>query len=36
MALWSRARSAEHPDYEPDLNVKKAKAEIDAEQQLLI
>ncbi len=27
---------AEHSDYEPDLNFKKAKAESDAEQQTLI
>jgi hypothetical protein len=27
---------AEHPDYEPDLNFKKAKAETGAEQQPLI
>ena len=27
---------AEHPDYEPDLNFRKAKAETDAEQQSLI
>jgi hypothetical protein len=27
---------AEHPDYEPDLNFKKAKAEADAEQATLI
>ena len=27
---------AEHPDYEPDLNFKKAKAESDVEQQSLI
>ena len=27
---------AEHPDYEPNLNFKKAKAEPDAEQQSLI
>jgi len=27
---------AEHPDYEPDLNFKKANAETDAEQQTLI
>jgi len=34
--LLSGARSAEHPDYEPDLNFKKAKAESNAEQQRLI
>jgi hypothetical protein len=35
-ALLNGARCAEHPDYEPDLNFKKAKAEKDAEQQPLI
>ncbi len=32
----SPPQRAEHPDYEPDLNFKKAKAESDAEQQTLI
>lgn len=32
---WHPQR-AEHPDYEPDLNFKKAKAESDSEQQTLI
>jgi len=27
---------AEHPDYEPDLNLKRAKGESDAQQQSLI
>ena len=34
--LLKGTQSAEHPDYEPDLNFKKAKAETDAEQQSLI
>jgi hypothetical protein len=29
-ALLSGLHRAEHPDYEPDLNFKKAKAEMDA------
>jgi hypothetical protein len=33
--LHARIR-AEHPDYEPDLNFKKAKAEAEGEQQTLI
>ncbi len=35
-ALLNGSQRAEHPDYEPDLNFKKAKAETDAEQQPLI
>jgi hypothetical protein len=34
--LLDGKQRAEHPDYEPDLNFKKAKAERDAEQQALI
>ena len=34
--LLNGTQRAEHPDYEPDLNFKKAKAERDAEQQALI
>lgn len=34
--LLGGTQRAEHPDYEPDLNFKKAKAESDAEQQTLI
>ena len=34
--LLDQKQRAEHPDYEPDLNFKKAKAERDAEQQSLI
>lgn len=34
--LLDNTQRAEHPDYEPDLNFKKAKAESDAEQQALI
>ncbi|MEP6699186.1 MAG: hypothetical protein ABJB09_05585 [Verrucomicrobiota bacterium] len=34
--LLAGTQGAEHPDYEPDLNFKKAKAEKDAEQQTLI
>jgi len=34
--LLNETQRAEHPDYEPDLNFKKAKAESDAEQQPLI
>jgi len=34
--LLDNTQRAEHPDYEPDLNFKKAKAETDAEQQSLI
>ena len=34
--LLNNTQRAEHPDYEPDLNFKKAKAERDAEQQSLI
>jgi len=34
--LLDGTQRAEHPDYEPDLNFKKAKAETDAEQQRLI
>jgi hypothetical protein len=34
--LLNGTRSAEHPDYEPDLNFKKARPETDAEQQTLI
>ncbi|MDQ6911940.1 MAG: hypothetical protein M3119_00225 [Verrucomicrobiota bacterium] len=34
--LLNGTQRAEHPDYEPDLNFKKAKAETDAEQQSLI
>jgi hypothetical protein len=30
-----RRQRAAHPDYEPDLKFKKAKAETDAEQQLI-
>jgi len=35
-SLLDGKQRAEHPDYEPDLNFKKAKAEKDAEQQSLI
>ena len=31
--LLNGTQNAEHPDYEPDLNFKKAKAETEAEQQ---
>ncbi len=31
--LLNNTRRAEHPDYEPDLNFKKAKAEAAGEQQ---
>lgn len=34
--LLNETQRAEHPDYEPDLNFKKAKAEANAEQQPLI
>ena len=34
--LLNRTQRAEHPDYEPDLNFKKARVETDAEQQSLI
>ena len=34
--LLNGTQRAEHPDYKPDLNFKKAKAETDAEQQTLI
>ena len=34
--LLDNTQRAEHPEYEPDLNFKKAKAESDAEQQTLI
>lgn len=34
--LLNGAQRAEHPDYEPNLNFKKAKAEMDAEQRELI
>jgi DNA modification methylase len=34
--LLNGTHRAEHPDYEPDLNFKKARAERDAEQQTLI
>jgi hypothetical protein len=34
--LLDNTQRAEHPDYEPDLNFKKAKAESEAEQQALI
>ncbi len=34
--LLNGTQRAEHPDYEPDLNFKKAKAEADSEQQALI
>ena len=34
--LLDGTQRAEHPDYEPDLNFKKAKAEGDAEQQSLM
>jgi hypothetical protein len=34
--LLNNAQRAEHPDYEPDLNFKKAKAETDGEQRSLI
>ncbi len=35
-ALPLGGQRAEHPNYEPDLNFKKAKAESDAEQQALL
>ncbi len=35
-ALLNGAQRAEHPDYEPDLNFKKARAEAAGEQQPLI
>jgi hypothetical protein len=34
--LLDNTQRAEHPDYEPDLNFKKARAESDVEQQTLI
>jgi hypothetical protein len=34
--LLDHTQHAEHPDYEPDLNFKKAKAEAAGEQQSLI
>ncbi len=34
--LLDGTQRTEHPDYEPDLNFKKAKAETDAEQQTFI
>jgi hypothetical protein len=34
--LLDNTQRAEHPDYEPDLNFKKAKAEAAGEQQPLI
>jgi hypothetical protein len=34
--LAQRTQRTEHPDYEPDLNFKKAKAETDAKQPSLI
>ena len=34
--LLNGTQRAEHPDYEPDLNFKKAKAESDAERQSFI
>jgi hypothetical protein len=34
--LLGESQRAEHPDYEPDLNFNKAKAESDVEQQPLI
>lgn len=34
--LLAGTQRAEHPDYEPDLNFKKAKAEAADEQQALI
>jgi hypothetical protein len=34
--LLDNTQRAEHPDYEPDLNFKKAKAEAAGEQQSLI
>jgi site-specific DNA-methyltransferase (adenine-specific) len=34
--LLDHTQRPEHPDYEPDLNFKKAKAEADSEQQTLI
>jgi site-specific DNA-methyltransferase (adenine-specific) len=34
--LLDGTRRAEHPDYEPDLNFRKAKAEADVQQQSLI
>ena len=34
--LFDNIQRAEHPDYEPDLNFKKAKAESEAEQQTSI
>jgi hypothetical protein len=35
-ALLDNTQRAEHPDYEPDLNFKKARAEAAGEQQPLI
>jgi hypothetical protein len=35
-ALLDNTQRAENPDYEPDLDFKKAKAEGEAEQQTLI
>ncbi len=34
--LLEGTQRAEHPDYEPDLNFKRAKPESDVEQQTLI
>lgn len=34
--LLSGKQRAEHPDYEPDLNFKKAKAEASGEQKTLL
>lgn len=34
--LLDGTQRTEHPDYEPDLNFKKAKADSDSEQQTLI
>ncbi len=34
--LVDTTQRAEHPDYEPDLNLKKAKVEVTDEQQSLI
>jgi len=35
-AVLNGTQRAEHPDYEPDPNFKKAKAESDSEQRELI
>jgi hypothetical protein len=35
-ALLDNRQRAEHPDYEPDLNFNKARAESDCKQQPLI